>query len=74
MPDPTGPARPQRLCEQCLTVSDDVRGFDLGPDRGSQRDPFRDQLWLCPDCSGPLLAHDMGAFCERYETERTVRR
>lgn len=69
--DPKGP---QRLCEQCLTVAENVRGIDVGPSRGSQRDPYRDQLWLCPDCAGPFLAHDLGAFYERYATQRTVNR
>jgi hypothetical protein len=58
------------LCENCLET--DGAKVTLGPELGSQRDPFRDTIVLCPDCSKALLSHDLFTFTGRFTTTRTI--
>lgn len=64
------------LCENCLEVREDVRPLEIGPDKGHQRDPYREQLQLCGECAAPLLDHSLPAFHARFKSERetTIRR
>lgn len=62
------------LCENCLTVSDQVRPFPIGSATGGQRDPIQDTLGLCPECTEPLQAHDLVTFNNRFRTERSIGR
>lgn len=59
------------LCNNCLKV--DAESVPIGHDKGGQRDPYRDIVWLCPECSAALHAGDFATLHERYESERTVR-
>lgn len=61
------------LCTNCLTYSD-VYGVEVGNDKGSQRDPYREKLTLCNDCSVALTGGRLDVFHERYSDERTVKR
>ena len=63
--------RPHPPCSNCLRPA--AIAVDIGPELGSQRDPYREQLWLCPDCVEALL-DDLDLFRTRFSRERTVRR
>lgn len=63
---------PLNLCLNCLAAG--ASGVDVGPEKGSQRDPYRDELQLCDDCKAALLAGDFARLASRYSVERTVRR
>jgi hypothetical protein len=60
------------MCDNCLEVRDDVKPVEIGPDKGSQRDPYRERLDLCGDCSKPLLDHDLPEFHARYVSVREI--
>ena len=60
------------LCLNCLEATA-VVDVPVGPDKGTQRDPYRDTLSLCPTCSGALLDGDFAQLAERHTAERTVR-
>jgi hypothetical protein len=65
-----------RLCANCLCTGDasTVKPVPVGPEKGSQRDPYRDSLDLCEPCSTALLSGNLGVFAGRYSHERTVSR
>jgi hypothetical protein len=60
------------LCLNCLAVG--ARPFAVGPDKGGQRDAYRDTIDLCGECSGALATADLSTFTIRHAENRTVRR
>lgn len=64
----------KRLCDNCLITDEDVKGVRVGPDKGTQRDPYWDSVSLCPTCGQALLGADFEMLHDRYASERTVRR
>lgn len=62
-----------RLCNNCLDSSDSVRAVPVGPDKGSQRDPYRETLDLCPLCRDALISGDLSSFHDFYCSERTIK-
>lgn len=60
------------LCLNCLEPG--AIAIDVGPDQGSQRDPYRQKAWLCPTCGAALLEGDFSTLAERWRAERPVRR
>jgi len=63
---------PLNLCANCLHPG--ATGVDVGPEKGSQRDPYRESLPLCPPCAEALLTGDLATLSENYSAERTIRR
>lgn len=61
-----------RLCDNCL--DDGAKGFPVGHDKGTQRDPYRDHVTLCEPCRDALVAGAFGALHARFRAERTVTR
>lgn len=60
------------LCLNCL--QGDAAPVDVGPEEGSQRDPYRRTVALCPACTDALTSGRLDVLHERYSSERTVRR
>lgn len=60
------------LCLNCLEP--DAHGVEVGPEKGSQRDPYREHVQLCETCKLALLGGDFGALSIRYAKERKVSR
>lgn len=61
-----------RVCHNCLAVG--ARPIDVGPDKGTQRDPFRASVPLCSTCEAALLDGNFMALHERYVEERVLLR
>lgn len=61
-----------RLCLNCLLLG--AEAVNVGPEKGSQRDPYNETVDLCPQCKRYLLAGDFGGLSSRYAAERTVTR
>lgn len=62
-----------KLCLNCFG-SDQVTGFPVGHDQGSQRDSYRVSLLLCEECRLSLMAGDLAKFHERYLASRLITR
>lgn len=60
------------LCLNCLQAG--AKGVEVGPDKGTQRDPYRATLPLCETCEGALLDGDFQTLAERQTNERVVSR
>lgn len=60
------------LCANCLEPAS--RQVPVGPDQGSQRDPWQKTLLLCTKCEEALVTGDLPGFHARYASERTIRR
>lgn len=60
------------LCLNCLG-QDEVTPFPVGPEKGSQRDPYRETVDLCLVCSDTLIAGDFGTLASRNQTVVTIR-
>lgn len=60
------------LCQNCL--GDGATPVEVGPTRGPQMDPYREQIELCAACKEALLAGDLSTFHSHYTDERTIRR
>lgn len=61
------------LCLNCLQRGD-VKDVPVGPDRGSQRDPYRVTLSLCPTCEAALVEGDFATLHRLYQPTATVER
>ena len=61
------------LCGNCLEVGEH-KPLDVGPDKGTQRDPYRNRVVLCEPCATALLAGDFATLHARYRAERAVTR
>jgi hypothetical protein len=60
------------LCTNCLTGG--ARGVPVGQEKGSQMDPYRETIPLCPDCATALVGGDLGTFARRYRSSRKISR
>jgi len=60
------------LCLNCLQPG--ASGIEVGPDIGTQRDPYRESLQLCEPCRDALLSGDFATLADRQADERTVKR
>lgn len=60
------------LCLNCLQPG--AVSVEVGPEKGSQRDPYREKLPLCEECRDALLYGSFDVLHERYSAERTIRR
>jgi hypothetical protein len=60
------------LCMNCLER--DAVNVEVGREKGSQRDPYRDTVALCDPCRDALLSGNFDMLHERFNSERTVRR
>ena len=58
------------LCLNCLDVG--ASPFPVGPEKGSQRDPYHDTVDLCTFCKSALSAGDFEALARRHTTTRTI--
>lgn len=67
-----GVTRRLDLCLNCLESG--AVQVEVGPDKGSQRDPYRDKLPLCETCRGALLSGDFALLAERYSPTRVIDR
>lgn len=61
------------LCLNCLEAGA-TTGVEVGPDRGSQRDPWRQKVILCERCREALLDGDFGTLAERFREKREISR
>lgn len=65
-----------RLCDNCKTSDDDgettVRPVDVGPEKGSQRDPYRSTIDLCDDCVALLCEGKVDDFAARNKRLSTA--
>lgn len=61
-----------KLCGNCLE-SGNHRPVDVGPNMGTQREPYRAYIVLCETCRTALIGGDFTTLHERYRAERTVR-
>lgn len=60
------------LCANCL--QDGAVGVDVGAEKGTQRDPYREAVQLCPTCAEALSRGDFEAIHERFAESRTIER
>ncbi len=60
------------LCLNCLQPG--AKAVEVGPEKGSQRDPYREQLPLCEACTNALLTGDFTVLSTRYSEERMFNR
>jgi hypothetical protein len=60
-----------RLCVNCL-LQDDVQAYSIGPERGSQRDPYRNTISLCKICREALDIGNFATLAARHTDERVV--
>lgn len=58
------------LCNNCLWLG--ARPVDVGPEQGTQRDPYRAKLMLCDDCKAALLGGDLVSFHRRFSPSREI--
>lgn len=58
------------LCLNCLEPG--AKPVDVGPDMGTQRDPYRCTVDLCGPCRDALLTSDLAQFHRRHSSERIV--
>jgi hypothetical protein len=61
------------ICLCCLEQAHLVP-VAVGPEKGNQRDPYRDYLHICVPCGNALLKGDFGALARRYTASRTIER
>jgi hypothetical protein len=58
------------LCLNCLATG--AKGIEVGPTKGPQMDPYRDQIDLCDICRDALLTGDFHTLSTRHTAERTI--
>jgi hypothetical protein len=61
------------LCLNCLQA-DNVSDVEVGPEKGSQRDAFRNTISLCEICESALLNGDFATLADRQADERMIKR
>lgn len=59
-------------CINCLALG--ASAVDVGPERGTQRDPYRATLVLCERCEKALLDGRLDDFHAEYVDARTIYR
>lgn len=60
-----------RLCLNCLSTG--ANAVAVGPDKGGQRDSYRDTVDLCLECKAALLTGKFHVLATRHKVERTIR-
>ena len=60
------------LCLNCLQPG--ASAIQVGPDKGTQRDPYRDSVDLCDTCQAALLNADFATLADRQADVRTIKR
>lgn len=60
------------LCLNCLEAG--AIRTQVGPEKGHQFDPYREEVPLCEICRGALLSGDFGLLAERYSATRVIDR
>lgn len=58
------------LCLNCLNSG--ANPVSVGPQKGHQLDPYREQVDLCEPCKTALLAGDFETLASRHTNERTI--
>ncbi len=53
-----------RICDNCGT-GENVKFWQVGPEKGHQRDPYRDTIDLCLPCQNWLSAGDFDSLAAR---------
>lgn len=61
------------ICTNCMGYGDIVP-CSVGPEKGTQRDPYRNEILLCPPCTFALTDGRLSEFHARYGSEITVTR
>jgi hypothetical protein len=61
-----------RLCLNCLDLG--AKAVNVGPEKGSQRDPYTETVDLCEQCERCLLTGNFAELSSRYRAERNVTR
>lgn len=61
------------LCTNCMGFGE-LLSCPVGPEQGTQRDPYQEQLLLCSICRNALIAGRLSEFHQRYGREVTVTR
>lgn len=61
------------LCLNCLTRTN-VTSVAVGPEKGSQRDPYREHLALCNICAKALLEGDFETLHIAFRRDVTITR
>ena len=59
------------LCDNCMDR--DARPVEVGPERGTQREPYRNTVTLCSICSAALQRGEFVTLHRRYADETLVR-
>lgn len=60
------------LCLNCLNPG--AIPVEVGPEKGNQRDPYRDTLDLCDICASALVNADFATLADRQADERMIKR
>lgn len=60
------------LCSNCLESG--AKGMEVGEQKGTQRDPWRNHIIVCDPCKQALLEGCFGVLHRRYRAKRIVRR
>lgn len=58
------------VCSNCL--NNGASPVPVGPEKGGQRDPYRDTVDLCLTCKNALLSGDFTVLHHRYTDQRTI--
>lgn len=61
------------ICTNCMGYGE-ILSCPVGPDQGTQRDLYREQILLCGTCMRALVGGRLGEFHSRYGKEVTVTR
>lgn len=61
------------LCVNCMAYGD-VRSVEVGQEKGSQRDPYREQLLLCGTCAAALTSGQLSTFHDRFANDNLITR
>ena len=51
-----------------------IKSIEIGPEIGSQLDPYREKIQLCEYCGNCLRQGEMARFHGRYGNQVTVKR
>lgn len=60
------------ICQNCLGTG--AKSLSIGPDQGSQRDPWRHNVILCDVCVRFLITSDFPALAKRHEAKAIINR
>lgn len=59
------------ICINCLAIG--AAAYPVGPEKGTQRDPYHDTIDLCANCMAALGKGNMAEFHERFNANAEVR-